>query len=543
MAGGVNIPVGSTWNNKGVKQAQQDLGHFQKQAKGFTSTISKSFLGLGAGIGAGLGLSALVGQLGDMATAAAQDERSVVALGVALRNSGLGGSVSQAEDFVRSLMLATGVADDELRPALQSLVTATGDITKAQDSLSLALDISAGTGRDLQSVSLALAKGWSGSTTALGRLGAGIDKATIASGDMARITDQLRSKFAGQASAAANTYAGKMKRLSTAASEAQETVGYALLGAVDSLSASLGGTDGAVSGITELGQGLADVITGGAEVVRTLEEIARAAGDIAGAGGDDGFGLSDLVGLGYALNPVTGPIKQIVGDLQGMGEEARRVQEGEAGWVDYRKSIESLGTTLPPVTSEIDGATASLIKQRTAAERLKGALDDLYGGNQSRVQDRIALKRLGMEGPDKSGQRKDGKKTVEFATADDARLWAVDYAQQAAQYAGDFTSKRKQAGILSDARAYIASQVGQYGVNKPKAFANSLVGAPEYLTNPRPWEARYGAQGRAEGVTNIVIQTLTVESGAALDQIKKEAARLAAASGGRYSTTNMNPSR
>jgi hypothetical protein len=119
--------------------------------------------------------------------------------------------------------------DDQLRPSLGTLLRATHDMTKAQMLQTLALDISAGTGRDLETVSLALAKGYGGNTTALGRLGGGIDKATLKSGDFAKILVKLNENFGGSAQRKANTYQGKIDRLKVGFKEISEGVGRMLL--------------------------------------------------------------------------------------------------------------------------------------------------------------------------------------------------------------------------------------------------------------------------------------------------------------------------
>ena len=129
----------------------------------------------------------------------AADEKAAKSLELQLKNTGFAFSAPSVEYFIANLQKTTGVLDDSLRPAFQSILTATGDVALSQKALALALDISAGTGKDLGAVSIALAKGFGGQTTALSRLGAGLDKATLASGDMDKITTILTSKFRGQA--------------------------------------------------------------------------------------------------------------------------------------------------------------------------------------------------------------------------------------------------------------------------------------------------------------------------------------------------------
>lgn len=175
------------------------------------------------------------------AKGAAEDEAAQVRLAGAMRkNAGATDkSIAATERWIDKQARAKGIADDQLRPALATLVRATGNVEKAQKDLSLAMDISAATGKPLEAVSAALAKAYGGSTTALGRLVPGLDKAVVKSGDMVKITDLLAKKVGGDAADAAQTNEGKMRRASVAAAEFEETLGAALLPAMGILIALL----------------------------------------------------------------------------------------------------------------------------------------------------------------------------------------------------------------------------------------------------------------------------------------------------------------
>ena len=180
---GIQIVVGTDYNDRDLKRAQRDLnnlsrtqktalGPMGKMASGMKGQLTPGFAAMGAAAAAaGAAIAAMAIQLAvDGVQAAAQEEQALAKLQTALNNVGQGFMLSQVEGFIDDLQRATGVADDELRPALQTLVTATGDATQAQDLLSLALDVSAATGRDLTSVSSALAKAANGQFTQLNRL-------------------------------------------------------------------------------------------------------------------------------------------------------------------------------------------------------------------------------------------------------------------------------------------------------------------------------------------------------------------------------------
>jgi hypothetical protein len=133
------------------------------------------------------------------------------------------------EEWITKTQFATGVADDQLRPAMARLLRSTGDVTKAQKLLSLGLDISAGTGKNLDTVVAALGKSADGNNASLGRLGLGLDAATLKEGSFSDITQQLRKDFKGFAEEDANTMEGKLKRLNIRWVETKESIGGILL--------------------------------------------------------------------------------------------------------------------------------------------------------------------------------------------------------------------------------------------------------------------------------------------------------------------------
>lgn len=173
--------------------------------------------------------------------AAAEDAKSQALLANSMRNSAgaTSAQIAATEDMIAKMSLATGVADDELRPAMATLVRATGDTAKSQEALAVAMDVAAATGKPLKSVSEAMAKGFAGTTTSLGRLVPGISKAALESGDMAVIMDELAKKTGGAAAEAADTAQGKMDRMTVAMNEAQESIGSALLPAMGKLAGGL----------------------------------------------------------------------------------------------------------------------------------------------------------------------------------------------------------------------------------------------------------------------------------------------------------------
>jgi len=215
------------WNGSALKKGERQLTQFQKT----TNMLAKSFAAAFA--------VRKITQFGKASVQAFMaDEKAAKSLSLALQNTGNGFATIATEGFIARMQDTYKVLDDDLRPAFQTLLTATGSITKAQEGLQLALDVSAGTTNDLATVSKALARGYAGNTQGLSRLNAGLDKAILKTGDMEKITARLSGRFGGQALGALDTYAGQMAALSVAAANAQEIIGKGLL---DSLNAIGGG--------------------------------------------------------------------------------------------------------------------------------------------------------------------------------------------------------------------------------------------------------------------------------------------------------------
>jgi len=227
-----------------------------KQAETTTQKLEKSVSRLGKQLLGVFAAGKLLSFSKQAVKAFAADEKAARSLSLALANTGNAFAAIEVEKFIADLQRATGVLDDNLRPAFRTLLTATENVKKSQDALALALDISAGTGRDLGAVSLALAKAYGGQTTALSRLGAGLSKATLASGDLDLITTELTNKFKGQALAAAEGYAGSMARLAVASENAKEIIGKDLLDAMQLIAGEegIGGATTAMEGFaTQIG--------------------------------------------------------------------------------------------------------------------------------------------------------------------------------------------------------------------------------------------------------------------------------------------------
>jgi hypothetical protein len=243
-----------------------------KQAETTTQKLEKSVAKLGKQLLGVFAAGKLLSFGKQSVKAFAADEKAARSLTLALANTGNAFAAIEVEKFIGDLQRATGVLDDQLRPAFRTLLTATGNVKKSQDGLALALDIAAGTGRDLGAVSLALAKAYGGQTTALSRLGAGLSKATLASGDLDLITAELTKKFSGQALAAAEGYAGSMAKLAVASENAKEIIGKDLLDAMQMI-AGKDGIGGATTAMEGFATQVGNAIYGVGVLIAKLREI------------------------------------------------------------------------------------------------------------------------------------------------------------------------------------------------------------------------------------------------------------------------------
>ena len=173
----------------------------------------------------------------DGVKAALADEQSQVKLASALENAtgATKAQIAATETSIDKMARATGVADDQLRPALARLSLSTNNVSKAQELLSLALDISTQTGKPLEGVANALGKAYDGNTAALGKLGVGLSSAELKAMTFTDVQQKLTDLFGGAAAKNAETYQGRMDRLKVAFDESVEAIGYKLLPILQSL--------------------------------------------------------------------------------------------------------------------------------------------------------------------------------------------------------------------------------------------------------------------------------------------------------------------
>lgn len=229
----INIPIITDFDARGLKQAMKAFDGLKAQTSKIGQSIKRTFM-IGAAAVTGLaaaGFSAI--------KAAAEDQKAQALLARQLRTTtkATDDQISAVEKQISTLALATGVADDELRPAFASLVRSTRNTTKAQKALRIALNVSRATGRPLIKVAEALSRAYGGNVKALARLDPSLKELITKTTTADQAVGYLARNFEGAAATAAETLQGRVDRASVAFGEMKEAIGVALLPVAEKLTA------------------------------------------------------------------------------------------------------------------------------------------------------------------------------------------------------------------------------------------------------------------------------------------------------------------
>jgi len=272
MAGSIFIPLKTVLDNSGIKKTQSEFTKLGRSLK----------TALGA-VGVGLSIGAITAQLNAAGKAAAQDAKSQALLATALQNTvgATNDQIAAVEESISKMERLSAVADDNIRPAFAQLTRATGDVAQATKLTNLALDVAAGTGRDVTSVAIALGRAYNGNTTALARLGVNVKGVSDPLGALAK-------QFAGSAEAAANL--DPYQRLQIVFGNLQEEIGRALLPYLNEFADFLNSPEGqetvdnfaaSVKNLVTIMGNLSDVLNG-ADLKQGLASFAILSGVAAG---------------------------------------------------------------------------------------------------------------------------------------------------------------------------------------------------------------------------------------------------------------------
>ena len=227
----IKVPILSEWNPKGIDKAKADFQKLEKTSQKVGFALEKAF------VPATIALGALTAAAGASVKAAAEDaaQQAELERQIIVSTDATNAQVDALHEFINAQELASAVSDSELRPALAILARHTGDLTEAQDLLSLALDVSAGTGRDVFDVAERLAEGYTGVLTPLEELDYGLVAAIESGATFDEVAASLAETFEGAVATNADTVAGRFARMQVTMDQAQEAIGMALLPILEKL--------------------------------------------------------------------------------------------------------------------------------------------------------------------------------------------------------------------------------------------------------------------------------------------------------------------
>lgn len=334
----------TTFDGKALAKGQRQIGGFEKSVKN-----------LGKAFGVTFGAAALA-QFGKASVKAfAEDEAAATRLTKAVENLGLGFEATRITRFIQDLEKSAAVADDVLRPAFQSLISTTGSVTKSQDLLNLALEISAGTGIDAAEVAKDLSLAYLGQTRGIAKYNTGLSKTELTAAGFLTIQEKLTEQYSGQNAARLDTYAGKVSAVQIAYGNLQETVGGALIDAFMKLAG-----DTTTEDLTESVDNLAD----------SLAAVVELTGQVA----------APFVGLAKLFNSASDAYVKLLYKATGtafMGNVANRQYGGAAA--DRYRAIEETKNAKARAKAEADAAKRQkellgLQKKSALAEKNKLSL-------------------------------------------------------------------------------------------------------------------------------------------------------------------------
>lgn len=282
--------------SKAFKKAETSAQKLERTVKNLAKTLGVAFS------------TAAVVRFGkESVKAFVADEKAAAILTKTLGNLGLAFEDKRLKNYVSELEASTGVLDSELRPALQTILTTTGSVTKSQELLGLAIDMAAGSGESLATTSKDLALAFVGNVKGLTKYNTGLTKTELQTTTFVNLQEKLNDQFSGQNAAYLETYAGQVGLLNVAYDNMQETIGEGL---IDSFSVLAGdqGIGGATTAMERFGRTSADVLVGLASYLKKIMPESA-----------DGGGFNWL-----ALVPVLGGYFGPGGVIEKLAKEGRR---------------------------------------------------------------------------------------------------------------------------------------------------------------------------------------------------------------------------
>jgi hypothetical protein len=343
------VRIATILDATGLNKADKAIGKFEKNVKNLGRTLGIALSG------------AAITAFGKSAVKAfAADEAAAQRLATAVDNLGLSFFKTDVEDFIAKTEQSAGILDDKLRPAMQALLTTTGSLTKSQELLNNAIQISRASGVDLATVAQDLASGYVGITRGLRKYNTGLTQAELKTKSFSEILGVLLTRSAGAADSYLETTAYKMQVLTVASENAKETIGKGLVDAF----AQLGGGSSA------------------ADAAKTLDSIAKA---VAGVTTAVGIAAGALVKLYKAFD--------FIGSLGGLlGENGTLLGNGKPKVNTNRQSSPAGSAIRTRQQREAEAAAAKRAKELAGLQKKQAVAQKALTAEQKKQN---ALKRAG----------------------------------------------------------------------------------------------------------------------------------------------------
>lgn len=267
------VRIATVLDNTGLKKAEKGIKSLEKTTKN-----------LGRTLGISLSTAAVVAYGKASVKAFAADEAAARRLATAVDNLGLSFSQTRVSDFIANLESSAAIADDVLRPAFQNLLTVTGSLTKSQELLNNAIQISRASGVSLATVTQDLGKGYVGITRGLIKYNTGLTRAELQTKSFNEILGIMLAKSAGSAEAYLTTTSYKLDVLTVAAGNAQETIGSGLVDAFAKIAGGSSASDAAKT-IDSIAKGINRVTSAAASAVQMFMALKKAFDQVSSLGG------------------------------------------------------------------------------------------------------------------------------------------------------------------------------------------------------------------------------------------------------------------
>jgi hypothetical protein len=227
----ITIPIITEFDGQGISKAIAQFKQLETNGQKAQFAIKKAAVPAGIAI-AGLGVALFDAAKGAMEDDAAQQ---LLAATIQKTTGATDAQIKANEDWISTQGKLLGVTDDELRPVMGRLVKATGSVTKAQELATQAMDIAASTGKPLATVTGALEKAYGGNLTALAKLAPEYRQMIKDGATFEEVMGAIGKTTGGAATTAAESAQGQFKRLGVALAETKESIGAALLPAIEAV--------------------------------------------------------------------------------------------------------------------------------------------------------------------------------------------------------------------------------------------------------------------------------------------------------------------